>query len=355
MQVPASAVRLKHFSLRVTRPLGWSLVSAGDVWASEDFHPAGAPPLPTFDPWDPLVSVRKDALRAKDLDPPIETPWNPQIAEERAVGREYSSTVNTNPDFWDPLFVCPENAIAIASDWSADIALSEFSPHARENPFELRLYIPTAEHHAQRRSRWLVGLLDIPTAWRRQSFLALFEQLFESYPHSATFSRLADLALEGTSGDDLWLAYELKQIWNANPQWWCFRTARLANPIPALDGQNLMSWSRALTFIDRRPGLPPEGIIEPDWLLDWYDLQYGDPLYWRFLDYAVARIDAYAAGDLDMPNSNRRARTNFSPLSIDGLEIGKSSRTGTLVRSLADSLTFTHVETETLSAASVKA
>jgi hypothetical protein len=125
--------------------------------------------------------------------------------------------------------------------------------------------------------------------------------------------------------------------------------------MPALDGPSLMSWSRALKFIAGRPGLPAEVIIEPDWLLDWYELQYGDPLYWRFVDYAAARVDAYAAGDLDMPNTHRRARPHFSLLSVDGLALGSSSRTGTLVRSLTDSLTFTHFEAGALSAASVKA
>ena len=295
-----SAVRLKHFSLRAARPLGWPLVSAGDVWASDDFRPSAAPSSRTFDPWEPLASAQKDAQGTKDLNPQKDS-WDPQIAEDTAAGTEHSSTANPNPDFWDPVFVGPENAIAIASDWSANIALSEFSPHVRENPFELRLHIPTAEHHAQRRSRWLVGLLDIPTTTRRRGFVALFEQLFETYPHSATFSRLADLALEGTSADDLWLAYELRQIWNATPQWWCFRNARLTSPMPALDGPSLMSWSRALTFIARRPGLPAEVIIEPDWLLDWYELQYGDPLYWRFVDYAAARVDAYAAHSAPRP------------------------------------------------------
>lgn len=353
-KVPVSAVRPKHFSLLATRPLGWPLASTGDVWASEDFRSTTAHSPPTFDPWDPLAPDQKDVQETKIFHPQTD-PWNPQIAEEGAVGTEYSSAANAILDFWDPVFVGPDDAIAITSDWSADIALSEFSPHARENPYELRLYIPTAEHHAQRRSRWLVGLLDIPTAPRRQSCLALFEQLFETYPHSATFSRLSDLALEGASADDLWLAYELRQIWNATPQWWCFRTARLSSPTPAMDGESLMSWSRALTFVARRPGLPAEVIIEPDWLLDWYELQYGDPLYWRFVDYAAARVDAYAAGDLDMPNTHRRARPKLSRLSIDGLVLGNSSRTGTLVRTLADSLTFTHFEAESLSAARVKA
>jgi hypothetical protein len=77
------------------------------------------------------------------------------------------------------------------------------------------------------------------------------------------------------------------------------------------------------------------------------ELSIGDPLYWRFIDYAEARIEAFAAGTLDSPVPPRRHVGSRPAVTIDGFDIFDNfSRTGLLYRAETESfaLSATHSE-----------
>jgi hypothetical protein len=273
------------------------LLGTASPWVLEDF--AAAPPGDNdFDPWDPVYIFR-------NLDP--------RETEEHPI--EWSAS----EDFWDPV---PQNhtdveAVSV-SNWPTDILLPEFTPHAAENPFRLELRAPSSEDKAVQRARWLVSLLDLPQLQRRRTFERRFTELFTAYPHAATFSALADLALEGADADDLWCAFELKQLWASSPAWWSMRRRGSRQPLTPDSGTSMLGWSRSHRFILDRKGLPPEATIDPDWFDDWLELSIGDPLYWRFIDYAEARIEAFAAGALDSPVPPRRHIGSRPVVTIDG-------------------------------------
>jgi hypothetical protein len=294
-------------------------------WIVEDF--AESPERDNdCDPWEPLYVF-------KVPDPPIR--------------RDPSNEVPASEDFWDPVLPSYTDIEVSASDWPSDILLPDFTPHAAENPFRLDVRLPSHEDKANQRARWLVSLLDLPQLERRRVFERRFLELFTVYPHAATFSALADLALEGAVADELWCAFELKEIWASSPTWWSMRRRGSRQPLTPDNGMSMLGWARSHRFINDRKGLPPEAIIDPDWFDDWLELSIGDPLYWRFIDYAEARIEAFAAGTLDSPIPPRRHIRSRPIVTIDGFDIFDSfSRTALLYRAQTESWALTGAHSE---------
>jgi len=294
-------------------------------WILEDFQ--GSPPRDSdFDPWEPLYVFRvPDAPKAKDH--PIEPP--------------------VSEDFWDPTYPSSLDFEVGDLGWQEHLRLPGFVPHAAENPFRLFLRAPSSEDKAIQRARWLVSLLDLPQLERRRLFESRFSELFSVYPHAATFSALADLALEGATADDLWCAFELKEIWASSPSWWSMRRRGSRQPLTPDSGMTMLGWARSHRFILDRKGLPAEAIIDTDWYDDWLELSIGDPLYWRFIDYAEARIEAFAAGTLDSPFAPRRHVGSRPIVTIDGFDIFDSfSRTALLYRTETESWALTLARSE---------
>ncbi|WP_156456893.1 hypothetical protein [Bradyrhizobium sp. CCH5-F6] len=295
-------------------------------WLREDFE-IGPDAMTDVDPWDPLSTF------------PAPAPPDAELCRAGAIG---------SGDFWDPAPAGQTDLeIANVSSWQADIRLPDFIPHAAENPFYLELRAPSSSDKALQRARWLVSLLDLPQIERRRRFEQRFSELFYQYPHAATFSALADLALENADADDVWSAFELRQIWASSPSWWSMRRRGSRQPLIPDGGVNMLGWARSYRFVVNRKGLPPEAIIEPDWLDDWLELSIGDPLYWRFIDYAEARIEAFAAGVLASPVPPRRHISSCPMVTIDGFNLFDSfSRTGLLCRGQTEAVAVTSTSSE---------
>jgi len=288
-------------------------------WVLEDFQESPQKDS-DFDPWEPLYV--------------FEAPHSP-----KAKDRPDEAPVE---DFWDPTSPSGLDFEVSVLDWQENLRLPSFVPHAAESPFRLSLRAPNSGDKAIQRARWLVSLLDLPQLERRRVFERRFSELFSIFPHAATFSALADLALEGAAADDLWCAFELKEIWASSPSWWSMRRRGSRQPLTPESGMSMLGWARSHRFIIDRKGLPPEAIIDPDWFDDWLELSVGDPLYWRFIDYAEARIEAFAAGTLDSPVPPRRHIGSRPIVTIDGFDIFNSfSRTATLYRAETESWALT--------------
>jgi hypothetical protein len=288
-------------------------------WLLEDFKESPQE-SDDVDPWEPSFVFKVPAC------PKVEEPRKEPVFE----------------DFWDPILPTNTEAEIHVLGWEEDLCLPNFVPHAAESPFRLNLRAPNSEDKAIQRARWLVSLLDLPQLDRHKGFERRFSELFTVYPHAATFSALADLALEGAIADDLWCAFELKEIWAASPSWWSMRRRGSRQPLIPDTGMTMLGWARSHRFITDRKGLPPEAIIDPDWYDDWLEISIGDPLYWRFIDYAEARIEAFAAGTLDSPVPPRRHIGSRPIVTIDGFDIFDSfSRTALLYRAETESWALT--------------
>ena len=294
-------------------------------WDHEDFT---VEPLlnPEFDPWEPVYVFQ---------------------VSDSPTHENHFSNVPIHEDFWDPAPTSRADVEVNASDWQLDLSLPDFAPHAAENPFRFDIRTPNSEDKANQRARWLVSLLDLAQSQRRRIFERRFSELFTVYPHAATFSALADLALDGAVADDLWCAFELKEIWASSPAWWSMRRRGSRQPLTPDNGTSLLGWARSHRFITERKGLPPEAIIDSDWFDDWLELSIGDPLYWRFVDYAEARIEAFAAGTLESPVPPRRHVGSRPIVTIDGFDIFDSfSRTALLYRAQTESWALTASQSE---------
>jgi hypothetical protein len=188
-------------------------------WLLEDFKESPQE-SDDVDPWEPSFVFKVPAC------PKVEEPRKEPVFE----------------DFWDPILPTNTEAEIHVLGWEEDLCLPNFVPHAAESPFRLNLRAPNSEDKAIQRARWLVSLLDLPQLDRHKGFERRFSELFTVYPHAATFSALADLALEGAIADDLWCAFELKEIWAASPSWWSMRRRGSRQPLIPDTGMTMLGW-----------------------------------------------------------------------------------------------------------------
>src|SRR5712664_3174462 len=123
--------------------------------------------------------------------------------------------------------------------------------------------------------------------------------------------------LDDATADELVNAFTLKQIWSDVPQFSSFRTKR-RDVLIASNKASLLGWTLAVRLVRQSRGVPPEQIIDPDWLHEWLAIPYADPLYWRFIDYVCARIDSVESGALETPPTTRRFILPLKEVGIDG-------------------------------------
>ena len=174
--------------------------------------------------------------------------------------------------------------------------------------------------------------------------LRKFIELFEHFHHASTFRAVSDLALNGASADEILTAFHLKLLWAECPKLWSIRRSRFRYPFIPENGKSMLTWTRALRFTCSSKGLPAECIIQDDWYEEWLAVPFGDPTFWSFLDYVDFRLEAFAAGALELPNELRRKGLgglpfkSFGANSIDGTFLGSPSRTGQLIRLATDTL-----------------
>ncbi|WP_315807000.1 MULTISPECIES: hypothetical protein [unclassified Bradyrhizobium] len=305
------------------------------VWRTEDFSP-GLRQLKRFaDPWEPAAEEHKELE--------LSSPSPERVAVDFWTPR----TPSFAGDFWDPLDPHAtnnsEDVLTASPNWHDDILLPQFEPNASENPFWTKPEPSRSDLLIERRARWLLSLLDTPSETERKRHLRQFEELFDYFQHQSTFRALAEIVLDGASAEQIIAAFHLKLHWLANPRLWSIRPTRLRTLTIPEGGAKLLGWSRAARFVELSKGLPPEMIIDENWYDEWLALPFGDPSYWSFLDYVGARLEAFAAGMLDLPTELRRlderplGLETIRSYCIDGVALGSTSRSGHLARTETDS------------------
>lgn len=298
-------------------------------WINEDFRGPDQSAPPVQDPWRISESRRNSDTFAVISHPAAE---NAGITSEK----NGNSTATFS---WFEHF--PESNSEVsehrADDWASEAALPLFIPNAATNPFDFDTFVQSKDDHIQRRSRWLTDLLDIFGGRERRYFTLKFNELFSVYSGQSTFKKLAELALDGFSADDIWLAYELKEIWSNTPVWWVRRGRGVAQ-----FWNRSLSWTRAAKLCARRKGLPSEHVIDPEWFEEWRRLPSYDPLHSSFLDFVEARVEAFDDGYLDIPMAISRREVVPQSSEYDGhCMVNYTSRTGNLARCRTDGWSIT--------------
>jgi hypothetical protein len=319
-------------------------------WRTEDFLPTVEKEPKSNDFWEPCSSPpqsiaedQKSQLQVNDFWESTQAPRQPSTVPAKAE--------TLGGDFWDSGFVFAAAAAGLVQDWSADIALPLFDAHASENPFRLEGVLTDGEGIARRRGRWLASLLDLPTFEVRFWFAGKFEELFDEFQSHNTFRALSELAVEGASGDEILTAYQLRKVWADHPVFWSIRRKGYRRAIIPDNGERQLGWTKSIRLVNLSKGLPAERIIDEDWYEEWLRVPYGDPLFWSFLDYAIARLESFAQGILAIPETLTRVEgltldeLNWRTVSIDGMKVGSFSRTGMLVRLASDALSSAHRKT----------
>jgi hypothetical protein len=149
---------------------------------------------------------------------------------------------------------------------------------------------------ARQRAAMITALLDVTTRHEAEAALQWLEAFFLEHRWSATFRALETAALEGLDFPTLQAMAALKDIWAERPEWWLYRirTTR-ANLGGTATGQLprgdiALSWQLARRICLARRDFPPEEMIDPDWLAEWYALSPGEPganFFTAFLDEKV--------------------------------------------------------------------
>jgi len=277
--------------------------------------------------------------RAVNVSDPWEAPlWPASSGSANAVG---------NLDFWDPAPISAQIEIPnVIEEWSDTIPLPQYNPFASERPFS-RFFQQTRESLAEKRARWILSILGFLNPFRQRFIFGAFTDLFIEYPHHSTFRALSDLALDDTSADELVNAFALKQIWSDFPLFSSFRTKR-RDVLVASNKDSLLGWTLAVRLIRQSRGTPPEKLIDPDWFHEWLAVPYADPLYWRFIDYIRARVEAVDSGALETPPTLRQFVLPLKEIGIDGFSpFNNFSRTSLLMRSHTDRMEFSFSDQST--------
>ena len=258
-------------------------------WRHDDFTAPEPPASPSGDFWDLSLRSHPESEPAPATN--VLSDLDAHQAESGGDNFDAAAVQIASGDFWSEAPPAPEPDERTAPDWAWTTALPDYHAEAARPLFFLEHRPPRPEDKAEQRARWLSELLDIAEPSRRVLFQQRFAELFFLHSHAATFAALADLALEGASPEDLWRAHELRGVWAETPLWWSMRRGSRGSS-PAI-GARTLPWTTAFTIVRHRSEFPAEMTVDEDWFAEWYGIDYGDPLYWRFMDYAKARSLAH--------------------------------------------------------------
>ncbi len=186
----------------------------------------------------------------------------------------------------------------------------EFDEDAQQTPWEIE---PEGGRQSIRRARDkaadLASLLYLTSHGDQESALAYLIDLFEhpDYSHSSTFQAIKRIASKGLDFETLKAMVELRSIWRQRTDWWKgryswrYRVRRLSN------GATAFTWIAAHRVCLVRKDLPPEMMIDDDWLDEWLRLPPWSPrdYYMSFSSYIEVKIQNLDAEILDYGLSQR--------------------------------------------------
>jgi hypothetical protein len=231
-----------------------------------------------------------------DASRPADTP--PQPAAEASFQWGDMASAPADPIIYQPGEQEPPAAHAAFADWDDFAPIAPSPPPTafaapRDDDFELPEYDPrlsqrlgdanwaaTKPHDALARQRagMIAALLEVTSRHEAVAALQWLEDFFQEHRWAATFRAIESAALEGLDFPTLRAMAELKEVWAERPDWWLRRVyIRRSNiggtPTEQMPrGATALSWRLARRICLARCDYPPDGMIDCEWLAEWYDL-----------------------------------------------------------------------------------
>ena len=174
----------------------------------------------------------------------------------------------------------------------------EFDEEARQQPWEIE---SEEEGQSIRRARdkaaEIAGSLYLKSREDQEFALTYLADLFEhpDYSHASTFHAIKRLPSDGLDFETLKAMVELRAIWKQRTDWWRGRYSRRYRVRGLTNGETALTWIAARRVCLVRKDLPPEMMIDDDWLEEWLELPSGSPGYLSFSYYIDVKIHNFDA------------------------------------------------------------
>ena len=161
-----------------------------------------------------------------------------------------------------------------------------------------------AASRARGRAAQIVALLDVTTRQQQVAARAWLEAFFARRPAASTFRAIERAALDGLDLPTLNAMDALREAWEQRPEWWVCRILRpwvldrATSTARAANGDTALTWTMARRICLARAELPPEDMIDPDWLNEWYVLPRERRSPVSFAQYVDEKVTHQAAWQL---------------------------------------------------------
>lgn len=150
----------------------------------------------------------------------------------------------------------------------------------------------------------IASLLDVTSRQEAQAAMSWLEAFFLEHCWPATFRAIEIAALDGLDFRTLRVMAALREVWADRPEWWLRRTPTTPFNIGGtattrlVRGDIALSWTLSRRLCLARQDFPPEDIIDPEWLAEWYVLPPMAPGALFFTAYLQEKVDGVLAAEL---------------------------------------------------------
>ena len=179
--------------------------------------------------------------------------------------------------------------------------IPEFDEDAQQTPWEIEPEEGQSIRRARDKAADIVSLLYPTIRDDQEIALAYLTDLFEhpDHSHSSTFQAIKRIASEGLDFETLKEMVELRSIWRQRTDWWKGRYSWRYNVRRIFNGATALSWIAAHRVCLVRKDLPPEMMIDDDWLNEWMELSHGSLGYLSFPHYIDVKMQNSDAESLE--------------------------------------------------------
>jgi hypothetical protein len=181
----------------------------------------------------------------------------------------------------------------------------EFDPKARQRPWRWQPSTSGPKpSQARRKAASLVAVLEISQARDHTAAVSFLAELFEEWPHPATYEALLAQARAGVDWETLRAMVEVKRLWQETPAWWSRRRYcplhRRVVLIRDGAGSQALSWPLSRRLCEARWAWPTWAMIEEEWLSEWVALPFATHRCWSFAQFIDWRLDRDPDGATDL-------------------------------------------------------
>lgn len=236
----------------------------------------------------------------------------PQPADDREVERAGDDLPQEVPlleslagDPWGPTETAEPGAPDEDSEFGTHIGRGdgfyEFDPGARQRPWEPTEEDEDAIAHAKAgiKAGAIGSLVDVTTMYDQKRLLNWLTELFSHLSHPSTFLAIKRAALGGVSEETLRAMVALRQCWLEHPEWWVGRYGFRREVNTLQSGRTALTWVLARRICEARAEYPPDAMIDPEWLDEWYELRWDEAGYYSFPSYVAVKVESTGAIILD--------------------------------------------------------